>query len=313
MWKDFAFAARMAIKSVKRTAKTKSPLFQRAIMRVLAGKKALVTGAASGIGRAIALRLAREGSELYLLDVNEVGLAAVVDEARAYGAIAIGRHCDLAEPREITSALQSLLDCWGRLDLLVNNAGMAYYGATESMTADQLDRVLAVNLHAPLHLTRQLLPTLLAEPESHVLNVCSIAGLVPFQKLAAYQVTKFGLVGFSHALRAEYFGRGLGVTALCPGFVRTNIYRAALRSPGAKPLPELPAWMCATPERVAAKAIRAVQRDKGVVTVTVAPLATASWLCQRFMPRAMEIVARGRLRRRKRVEPAAASCLQATS
>ena len=104
-------------------------------------------------------------------------------------------------------------------------AGVAYYGATLDMTAEQWERIMAVNLLAPIQLIRALLPTLIAQDEAHVVNVGSIFGLVPLRKGAAYQTSKFGLVGLSAALRAEY-GRDIGVTALCPGFVRCAPFAA---------------------------------------------------------------------------------------
>src|ERR1700752_4497988 len=109
-------------------------------MRTLRGKKALVTGAASGIGRAIALALAREGTELYLVDLDEAKLARTAHEAKSLGAKAVPRICDLSEPVQITSMVEAVLSEWGALDLLVNNAGVAYYGPTAGMTAQQWSR-----------------------------------------------------------------------------------------------------------------------------------------------------------------------------
>ena len=98
------------------------------------------------------------------------------------------------------------------------------------MTEDMWNRVLAINLLAPIQIIRELLPTLLAVEEAHILNVCSLAGLVAGAKLTAYNVSKFGLQGLSESLRAEYGRTGLGVTSLCPGFVKTNIFHTRLPS-----------------------------------------------------------------------------------
>ena len=193
-------------------------------MRTIKGKSALVTGAASGIGRAIALRLAQEGADLYLLDVDEVGMACVVGEARKLGVEVIGRYCDVSDPAQIQQATNYILQRWGGVDILVNNAGITYFGETDSMSAEHCEKLLAVNLHAPIHLTRELLPTLLERPEAHVLNVASFFGLIGTRKTALYTSTKFGLVGFGESLRAEYGRRGLGVTTLCPGFVDTQLF-----------------------------------------------------------------------------------------
>jgi short-subunit dehydrogenase len=198
-------------------------------MKVIRGKSALVTGAASGIGRAIALELAREGARLYLLDIDEAGLAAVANEVRSLGVEVETRRCDLAQPAQISAVVHHLLATWGGIDILVNNAGLTYYGRTLNMTALNWDRLLAVNLHAPIQLTRELMPSMLKTRDAHVLNVASILGLVGLARVAAYSTTKFGLVGFSESLRYEFGRAGLGVTALCPGLVDTNLFSSAPR------------------------------------------------------------------------------------
>jgi 3-oxoacyl-[acyl-carrier protein] reductase len=147
-------------------------------MDVIRGKKALVTGAASGIGRAIALALAREGADLFLLDIDAERLAATTREAAALGIAVRGEVCDLTQPAAIEQALAVLSAMWERVDILVNNAGVAYYGPTDKMGAGEWDRILGVNLLAPVHLIRALVPGMLAGGDAHILNVCSLFGLV---------------------------------------------------------------------------------------------------------------------------------------
>lgn len=257
-------------------------------MQVIRGKRALVTGAASGIGRALALALAREGADLYLIDVDEVKLAAAAREAQGFGVAVATRVCDLTQSSEITAAVRSVLSS-GALNILVNNAGVAYYGATHEMTAEQSDRIISLNLLAPIQLVRELLPTLLAQDEAHVLNVSSIFGLVPFRKGAAYQTSKFGLVGLSAALRAEY-GRDLGVTALCPGFVRTALLETFETGDLGQKRHVIPAWLCASPEQVAVAAIRAIRRNKGLVVIT--PTARLLWWVGRLSPSLLDRITR---------------------
>jgi short-subunit dehydrogenase len=251
-------------------------------MKTIRGRKTLVSGAASGIGRAIALALAREGADLFLLDIDDVRLTETVAEARRLGVDATGMHCDLTQSEAITASVRHLLDRWGELDILVNNAGVAYYGPTEKMTAEQWKRLMDINLHAPIQLTGELLPTLLSRPQAHILNVCSIAGLVAGGRFAAYHVSKFGLVGFSEALRAEYGRRGLGVTALCPGPVRTNLYRSAMSGRKDRPVPNPPAWLCTSEETVARKAVKAIRGNRRMMLVT--PMAHLLWNTKRFLP-----------------------------
>src|SRR5262245_27739965 len=250
-------------------------------MKILKDKRCLLTGAASGIGRAMALELAREGVHLYLLDVDVAGLQMTIEECRSQGVVAVGRQCDLSQPTQISAAVADLLARWRYVDLLINNAGVAYYGPTEKMTGPQWEWLMAVNLLAPIRITRELLPVLLKRPEAHILNVCSIAGIAAGGRFSAYHTSKFGLVGFTEALRAEYNRRGIGVTNLCPGAVRSNLYnRAASGRKG--PVPNPPKWISASPELVARRGVRAIKRNRRLVLVT--PLARLLYWTKRISP-----------------------------
>jgi short-subunit dehydrogenase len=257
-------------------------------MRVLRGTKALITGAANGIGRAIALRLAREGVDLYLLDIDEQGLAEVVKQAKKAGVAAIGRRCDVSSARQISQANAAMLDRWGELDILVNNAGVFYYGATLEMTDEQWEQLLAINLLAPIQFVRELTPTLLSRPESHILNVASFYGLVVTNRCSAYHLSKFGLVGFSEALRAEYARSGLGVTALCPGYVTTELFRSMPNAASGRTQRRPPRWASTTPERVADKAVRAIQKNSRIALVT--PVAHAAYYTRRIAPGLVDLL-----------------------
>lgn len=276
-------------------------------MRTIKGKKAFITGAASGIGRELALQLAREGADVFLLDKQPDGLAAVAGQVRAMGTDVIQHVCDLTKPSEITAAVQRMVDEWGKLDILVNNAGTCFYGPTDAMTEEQWDRVMSVNLLAPIQLVRQCLPLLLNRPESHILNVASIYGLFASNRCTAYQTSKYAMVGLSESLRAEYSRHGLGVTALCPGLVLTNLYDSM---DVASKRPKVPRWLATTPDRVAARAIRGIYRDKRLVLVT--PLAYFVYYVRRIVPGLFDALYRiGR--RRKMKEKAARLAMETVS
>ncbi|HLH93666.1 MAG TPA: SDR family oxidoreductase [Xanthobacteraceae bacterium] len=265
-------------------------------MQIIRGRKALVTGAASGIGRAMALALAREGADLFLVDRDEARLHATAREAQKLSVRVLTRVCDLTRPAEVSACVNAILSAWGTLNILINNAGIAYYGPTHDMTAPQWDGIIAVNLLAPIQFVRELLPTLRTEDEAHILNVCSVFGLVPLRKGAAYQTSKFGLVGLSAALRAEY-GREIGVTALCPGFVDTPLLET-FASGGSQKRHRIPGWLRASPEHVATVAIEAIRRNRGVVVIT--PAARLLWFATRFSPRLVDWITRQGWRRRRR-------------
>jgi 3-oxoacyl-[acyl-carrier protein] reductase len=259
-------------------------------MKVIRGKKALVTGAASGIGRAIALALAREGADLFLLDIDAANLAGTAEAARRLGVSVIARVCDLTEPAQISAAVAALQAEWGGLNILINNAGISYYGATEAMSAEQWHSLMSVNLLAPIQLFRELLPLLSVAENAHLVNVCSMFGVMPWRKNAAYQASKQGLAGFTAALRAEYQRTHFGVTALCPGFVRTAMLDGHAKTP---------AFISTTPEVVAVKAIRAIRRNRGLVFVT--PAAHIYWRFWRLAPGLVDWLLREGWRQRGRI------------
>ena len=239
-------------------------------MRTIKDKVAVVTGGGSGLGRTIALRLADEGAHLQLVDIDLSAAEATAGEIRSRGVRAEVTQCDLSDPRAIDALGEELIGHWGAIDILVNNAGVAWYGPTTNMTGSEWDRLLAINLHAPIRLTTKLLPALLARPEAHVINMASICGFVCGGRYAAYHVSKFGLVGFSEAIRAEFGRHGLGVTAVCPGPVLTNLYKNAPCGYRHRETPSPPAWLCTTADRVAAKTIRAIYRNQAVTFVGLA-------------------------------------------
>ena len=257
-------------------------------MRHFVGKHTFLTGAASGIGRSLALKLAAEGANLFLVDVDEAGLERVRREAAASGVIVVAHQCDLTCRDQVSAAVQRGLDDFGVIDLLVNNAGVACYGPTHGMTAEQWDWLLGVNLLAPIQITRELLPTLMGRPDAHIVNMCSVSGLVAGGRFAAYHVSKFGLIGFTEALRAEYGRRGLGVSAICPGPSRTGLYANAASSHGRPDVPVPPEWLCATPEKIADRTINAIYRNKRMVLIT--PMAHGLYNLKRFAPGVIDAV-----------------------
>ncbi len=267
-------------------------------MEHLAGKTALVTGAAGGIGRALSVRLAEQGCRLVLLDIDGTGLE---ETALACGSEVRLRRCDIARSAELEAAARFAQAQFGGVDLLVNNAGVGYFGKTEHMSPEHCDRLIDVNLRAPMQLTRALLAGLLARGDAHVLNVASFLGLVAPRRLAAYSATKFGLVGFGESLRAEYGRAGLGVTTLCPGFVDTGMFTDAPHGPDRDEPQRPPRWMMTTPEKVAERALRAVRRNERLVVMQ--PYAKALFWVKRLAPWAFDVA--NQSKRRRRPEPQA--------
>lgn len=251
-------------------------------MRSLQGKRVLITGAASGIGKATTLALHRTGARLFLADIHADGLQALLSELNAPADQATSQVCDVRKLEQLESLVSEVTSRFGGLDVLINNAGVVHYGPTEVMTAADMDRLLQINLFAPMHLTRLCLPLLLEQPEASIVNVASMYGLFATRKAAAYHATKYGLVGFSESLRAEYGRLGLGVTTVCPGFVTTDLFKHGTTSQQNKDVPVPPAYLSTTPEKIAAKIVSAIYWQKRLVLAT--PLAYAMYYFKRFFP-----------------------------
>ena len=193
----------------------------------LQGSVALVTGAASGIGAALSAALAARGAALMLIDRDADGLAATAARTRAAGADTECRILDLADAAAIAALPEVVAARFGRLDLLVNNAGVALGGRFEETHLDDFEWVLDVNLRAVVRMCHAFLPMLKARPAAQIVNVSSLFGLIAPPGQAAYCTSKFGVRGFSESLRHEYAGTGLGVSVVHPGGVATAIARNA--------------------------------------------------------------------------------------
>ncbi|WP_229401641.1 SDR family NAD(P)-dependent oxidoreductase [Micromonospora okii] len=190
---------------------------------------AVVTGAASGIGEALAHGLARRGAELVLLDRDAERLAAVVDAIRAdHPDRKVTTYLvDLADAAETTRVAEELRRRHPRVRLLVNNAGVALGGRFDQVTLDEFDWVVDVNFRAVVRLTHALLPALKAEPGAHLVNLSSLFGIMAPAGQAAYAASKFAVRGFTEALRHELADDGIGVTCVHPGGIRTRIAQNA--------------------------------------------------------------------------------------
>ena len=199
----------------------------------LQGRTALITGAGSGIGRAIAVSLARRGCHLILADVNEAGLDQTAAEVSP--SVTVARHrLDVSDTTAVAAFPERI---GGDLDLLVNNAGVALGGAFEQVSAADFEWLIGINFFGVVRMTRALLPLLRRSPDPHIVNLSSIFGIVAPPGQTAYVASKFAVRGFSESLRHELKG-AVGVTVVHPGGVKTSIARSA-RLPGGATGPEV--------------------------------------------------------------------------
>jgi len=254
-------------------------------MKTWKDTQALVTGAASGIGRALALELARKGARVALVDIDRAGLASVLGEVRrlAPDVEASAHVIDLADPEAVDALAKAALSELGHVDLLVNNAGVAVVSPLVRMTTSDWSLLTGVNVWGPIRLTQALLPSMLARKSGRIVMTASLAGLIGAPGMVAYSTTKFAIVGFTEALRHEVEGQGVGVTLVCPGYVRTGFHAATrYRNDGFEQfLDHAPRWYGLSAERVAAIALDAVARGQSLVTIGPEK---AGWLLKRLSP-----------------------------
>jgi NAD(P)-dependent dehydrogenase (short-subunit alcohol dehydrogenase family) len=192
---------------------------------------AIVTGAAQGIGRTTAQLLGEAGYTLLLLDMQPCD--ATLSALRTAGSEAEALIGDITDEALIALAVSLVTQRWGRVDVLVNNAGISFIAPAETIEASAFRRVLEVNLVAPFVLSRAFGSIMLQQREGSIVNVASIAGLVGVSDRSIYNASKHGLIGLTRTLAAEWGGRGVRVNAVCPGWVKTEMDIADQASSGA--------------------------------------------------------------------------------
>lgn len=185
------------------------------------GRIALVTGAAQGIGRAIALELAKTGAALALADINEAKLALVVGEVEAMGGTATAFKLDVSNQESIESGAKAVLDRFGKVDILVNNAGITRDALMMSMKRSDWDLVIAINLTGPFLLTQALLRQMIKNRWGRIVNMASVVGRAGQAGQVNYAASKAGLIGMTRSLAREVASRGITVNAVAPGYIET--------------------------------------------------------------------------------------------
>ena len=192
-------------------------------MKPLAGKVAIVTGAGSGIGKAVALLLSRSGSRVVLAARNESRLSVVREEIEKGGGEAMVVATDLTRDEELERLVNRAVEKWGSIDYLINNAGWGKHAPVVKAKIKDWDETLQVNLRAPMILTKLVLPTLIQKGGGAIVNIASIAAKMGDANAAAYSASKFGLLGFTQSLYEEVREYGIKVAAILPGFVDTPL------------------------------------------------------------------------------------------
>lgn len=191
----------------------------------LNNKKCLITGAASGIGRATAIAAAREGADLFLTDISEVALMVVASDIRSTGGkVSAVKAMDISDFEAIKEFAGEIHAAHGSMDVLMNIAGISIWGTVENLEHQQWRKVVEINLMGPIHVMECFLPPMIkAGKGGHLVNVSSAAGLFGLPWHAAYSASKFGLRGISEVLRFDLERHDIGVSLVCPGGVKTGL------------------------------------------------------------------------------------------
>jgi 2-hydroxycyclohexanecarboxyl-CoA dehydrogenase len=235
----------------------------------LAGRTAVVTGGASGIGRSIALRLARDGADVAILDLDLAGAEDAAAAVRAAGRRAVAAPADVASAESVRGAVARVRAELGPAGILVNDAGIASFVPLLQMKEDEWDRLIAVHLKGTFNCTRALLPDMVGARWGRVVNIASVAGLNGGGPgLTHYAAAKAGIVGFTKALALEVGSLGVTVNAIAPGLIETPLLARSGMPPEVRRrvVEQVPVGRIGTPEDVAAACAYLVAEEAGFVT-----------------------------------------------
>lgn len=237
------------------------------------GKKCLITGAASGIGRATALALAARGAELYLTDRDEVGLAQTVDDAKALGAeVAAHRALDISDYDQVAAFAADIHAAHSSMDVVMNIAGVSAWGTVDQLTHQHWRSMIDVNLMGPIHVIETFMPPMVqARRGGHLVNVSSAAGIVALPWHSAYSASKYGLRGLSEVLRFDLARHRIGVSVVVPGAVKTGLVQTVQIAGVDREDPNVQKWVdrfaghAISPEKAADKILAGMQRNRFLI------------------------------------------------
>ena len=241
-------------------------------MKEFSGRVAAITGAGSGIGRALANALARQGAHLALSDIDDAGLAETVAQCEGFGVKITSEHLDVADRDAVYAWADRVVAEHGKVNLIINNAGVALGATVESMSYEDFEWLMNINFWGVVYGTKAFLPHLKHSGEGHIVNLSSVFGLISVPSQSAYNAAKFAVRGFTDTLRMELEieGANVSVTTIHPGGIKTNIARNARMHESVRDIagdPEKAARdferaFITSPEKAAAQILTAVRRDR---------------------------------------------------
>ena len=258
---------------------------ERVMKRSQRWRGAVITGAASGIGRALALELAADGVPLVLADIDVDGADETAARTRARGADTTVIRCDVSDAEQVAALARRAEVTLPFVDLVCNNAGVLVAGAMAELSLDDYRRVFDVNLWGVIHGCHAFAPAMVARGRGTILNTASLAGTLSLPRMGAYSATKAAVISLSQTLAAELAGTGVSVTALCPSFVASGFVRSSSGPASDATLKlgnALVGRLGATPRRVARVALEAAERGELYAVPTVH--GRMAWRAARLAP-----------------------------
>ncbi len=258
------------------------------VMRALEQSVAVITGAATGIGRALADRVADEGARLCLADINKEALDVVADTLRAKGCDVSAYAVDVADRRQVEALCLHVVEHFGRADLLINNAGVALCGDVEEVSLEDIEWLMGINFWGMVYGVKYFLPILKQQQKSYIVNMSSVFGIIAPPGQAAYAASKFAVRGFTETLRHELAGTGVQVSSVHPAGISTGIAKASKLGAGTDPVKhgqevsKFEFLARISPERAADRIVRGML--KGETRILIGFDASVIDLFQRLLP-----------------------------
>jgi NAD(P)-dependent dehydrogenase (short-subunit alcohol dehydrogenase family) len=189
----------------------------------LDGKKAVITGAASGLGRSLATTLAEEGWRIGIVDIDDAGAKETLELVKRAGGSGETFHADVSDPEEVTAFADHFFERWSGVDLLINNAGVAVAGIVGDIPLEDWDWIFGISFWGMLYGCHEFIPRMKAQGKGHIVNVASAAGLISLMDMGPYNTAKAAVISLSETLRMELAPYNIGITVACPVFFKTNL------------------------------------------------------------------------------------------